>query len=61
MQKGQDFGGVIDDGWHRRSNIGVSVTLDIGATPVALYVASPCEREPGDDRQTFGLALSTDF
>ena len=55
------LGGMIDDGWHRRSSVGVSVTLDIGATPVSLYVASPLEREPGDARQTFGLGLSTYF
>lgn len=53
--------GGIDDGWYRRSSIGVSVTLDIGATPVSLYVGIPFEREPGDARQTFGLGLNTHF
>lgn len=55
------LGGTIDDGWRRRSSVGLSVVFDIGKTPVSLYLASPIERELGDARQTFGLSLSTQF
>ncbi|MCZ4254660.1 BamA/TamA family outer membrane protein [Sulfitobacter sp. G21635-S1] len=55
------LGGAIDDGWRRRSSVGLSVVFDIGKTPVSLYLATPIEHEPGDERQTFGISLSTQF
>lgn len=55
------LGGTIDDGWQTRSSVGVSLTLDIASFPVSLYVAKPLRSVPGDDRQTFGFSLSTQF
>jgi outer membrane protein insertion porin family len=55
------LGGTIDDSWHRRSSFGVSVVFDVGKTPVSLFVATPFEHQPGDERQVFGLSLTTRF
>lgn len=55
------MGGVIDDSWHRRSSVGVSLTFDVASVPVSLYVAHPVESEAGDDRQTLGLSISARF
>jgi outer membrane protein insertion porin family len=55
------LGGTIDDSWQRRSSLGLSVVFDVGKTPVSLYVATPIEHQPGDERQVFGLSLSTRF
>lgn len=56
-----DRDGLIDDGWHRRSSLGVSLTFDVADIPVSLYVAHPIEREAGDESQTFGLSVSARF
>ncbi|MCG7625116.1 BamA/TamA family outer membrane protein [Epibacterium sp. Ofav1-8] len=55
------LGGVIDDSWHRRSSVGVSLTFDVASVPVSLYVAHPVESEAGDDLQTLGLSISARF
>ncbi|MBK4215991.1 BamA/TamA family outer membrane protein [Paracoccus caeni] len=56
-----DLGGRIDDGWHSRSSIGLSLTFDLAGTPVSLYVAEPLRERPGDDRQSFGIKISATF
>lgn len=53
--------GRIDDSWHTRSSVGVSVAFDIGPTPVALYLAAPLSERPGDDRQILGLSINASF
>lgn len=51
-------GGRIDSDWITRSSVGLSLTFDIDKTPVSLYVAEPLDRQPGDDRQSFGITIS---
>ncbi|WP_066705340.1 BamA/TamA family outer membrane protein [Celeribacter ethanolicus] len=53
--------GGIDDGWHRRTSVGLTLTLDVGNTPVSLYLAKPLEQEDGDETQAFGFSISTRF
>lgn len=53
--------GSIDDGWHRRTSVGLSLTLDVGHTPVSLYLAKPVEQEDGDETQAFGFSISASF
>ena len=55
------LGGLIDDSWHTRSSVGLSLTIDVAKTPVSLYVAKPLQSEPGDEEQVFGLSLSAHF
>lgn len=47
------------DDWRTRSSVGLSLTFDIDKTPVSLYVAEPLDRQPHDDRQSFGITIST--
>lgn len=56
-----DLGGRINDGWHTRSSVGLSLTFDLANTPVSLYVAEPLKHQPGDDRQSFGIRISARF
>lgn len=51
-------GAGIDDGWHTRSSIGLSLNIEIGPTPVSIYVAEPLVYREGDDRQQIGLRIS---
>ncbi len=53
--------GGIDDRFHRRSSAGLSLTFDVGKTPVSLYLAEPFQHEAGDKLQVFGLSVSTRF
>ncbi|WP_237708149.1 BamA/TamA family outer membrane protein [Oceanicola sp. S124] len=55
------LGGSIDDSFHRRSSIGLSVSFDVGQTPVSLYLAEPLEQQPGDRSQAFGISIATRF
>ncbi|MDR6267714.1 BamA/TamA family outer membrane protein [Roseobacter sp. N2S] len=55
------LGGAIDDSFHRRSSVGVSMTFDVGQTPVSIYLANPIEKQAGDKTQIFGLSLTTRF
>ncbi|MCZ4351621.1 BamA/TamA family outer membrane protein [Roseovarius aestuarii] len=55
------LGGTIDDSFHRRTSIGLSMSFDLGNTPVSVYLAKPIESQPGDENQVFGLSLSTHF
>ncbi|OWU80813.1 hypothetical protein ATO6_24325 [Oceanicola sp. 22II-s10i] len=55
------LGGAIDDGWHSRSSVGLSVTIEVANTPVSLYVATPLRQRPGDETQAFGLSFSARF
>lgn len=55
------LGGSIDDSFHKRSSVGVSVSFEVGETPVSVFVAVPVEKEPGDKEQLFGLSLTTNF
>nr|WP_245398685.1 BamA/TamA family outer membrane protein [Oceaniglobus trochenteri] len=53
--------GQINDGWQNRSSIGLSLTFEVGETPVALYVAEPLRKQPGDEVQVFGLGFTARF
>ncbi|WP_417271888.1 BamA/TamA family outer membrane protein [Celeribacter halophilus] len=53
--------GTIDDDYHQRSSVGVSLSLEIGIVPISLYVAKALKKEDGDEEQVFGLSLSTNF
>lgn len=55
------LGNKIDDGFHRRSSVGLSLTFDVGNTPVAIYIAEPIKKEYGDKTQIFGLTVSARF
>jgi len=55
------LGGRIDDGWHNRSSVGLSMTFEVADAPVSLYVAKPVRQRPGDETQTFGLSFSARF
>jgi outer membrane protein insertion porin family len=55
------LGGVIDDGFHRRSSVGLSLAFEVGRAPVSLFVAKPIDKQDGDKEQVFGLRLSTAF
>lgn len=55
------LGGAIDDRWHLRASLGLSLTFDIQSTPVSIYLARPFRSEPGDKHQVFGLTLSSVF
>ncbi|WP_460274781.1 BamA/TamA family outer membrane protein [Celeribacter sp. ULVN23_4] len=53
--------GSIDDDYHQRSSVGLSLSFEVGNTPIALYMAKPVEKEDGDEEQVFGLSLSKRF
>ncbi|WP_320177230.1 BamA/TamA family outer membrane protein [Roseovarius pacificus] len=55
------LGGVIDDSFHQRSSVGLSLSFEVGKSPVSVFVAFPVEKEAGDKEQVFGLSLSTQF
>lgn len=55
------LGGTVDDGLNWRSSVGVSLTLQLGNVPLSMYVAKPIQKVSGDDEQTFGLSISTNF
>ncbi len=55
------FNNTIDDSWKTRTSIGISVSFDIGQTPVSLYLAQPVRKEPGDDTQIFGIKFRALF
>lgn len=54
-------GGAIDDSAHLRASVGLSVTFDVGKVPVSLYLATPVQDRPGDERQVFGLTAAARF
>jgi len=56
-----NLGGTIDDRRKMRSSVGLSLTFDVGSTPVSLYVAKPVKSQPGDREQNFGLSINTSF
>ncbi len=53
--------GAIDDSYHIRTSVGVSMTFDISDIPVSLYVAQPIAHQESDETQAFGLTISTRF
>jgi len=55
------LGGRIDDSFHKRSSVGLSVSFELGEAPVSLFVAFPVDKEDGDEEQVFGLSLTTRF
>lgn len=55
------LGGTIDDSFHQRSSVGVSLTFEVAQTPISLYLAHAFDKEPGDELQAFGLSMSTRF
>ena len=55
------LGGAIDDSFHRRSSVGLSLSFEVQNAPVSIYVATPTDKVAGDKEQVFGLSLSTQF
>ncbi len=53
--------GRIDDGWHSRVSVGLSVTVEVAQTPVSIYFAQPLVKESGDEVQKFGLGFTARF
>lgn len=53
--------GRIDDDWHSRVSIGLSVNLEVAQTPISIYFAQPLVKEPGDEVQKFGLGFTARF
>jgi outer membrane protein insertion porin family len=53
--------GSIDDTWKTRTSLGMSVSFDIGQTPVSLYLARPLRKETGDETQMFGIKFTALF
>lgn len=53
--------GTIDDGFHQRSSVGLSLSFELGQSPVSVFVAFPIEKQDGDKEEVFGLSLTTRF
>lgn len=53
--------GAIDDDWHTRASVGLSLSFEVANTPVSLYVATPLREKSGDKTQAIGLSFTTRF
>lgn len=57
----ETLGDTIDDGFYRRSTVGLSLSFDVGTSPVSLYLATPLSKQNGDEEQVFGINFSSSF
>ncbi len=54
-------GGPVDDGFHLRSSIGISIFWDTPVGPLRFNFAKALQKEDYDKEQTFDLTISTKF
>ncbi|WP_181164399.1 outer membrane protein assembly factor BamA [Amaricoccus solimangrovi] len=53
--------GTVDDGFHMRGSVGVSIFVDTAFAPLRFNYAIPIEREPYDEVERFRFTLQTRF
>lgn len=51
----------VDDDARLRASVGLSMTVQVGEVPLNLYYAHPVEYEDQDNKQEFGISISTQF
>ena len=57
----QQTGTTIDDDFHLRSSVGLTLSFTVGQVPVSAYVAHPLQKEEMDETQSFGIKIQTEF
>lgn len=58
---GSDGLDLVDDDFHLRSSIGVSVFWDTPVGPLRFNLAKALDTQPGDEERVFDLTISTSF